>query len=90
MKTVISEIQNAQIPLDVTYADIDYMDRYQDFTIGEGWEQLPKYIEQIHSENMHIVLIFDPAVQVDGQPFARGLHSVCYLHLFLINQCLLL
>lgn len=35
MKTLISEIQNAQIPLDVAYADIDYMDRYQDFTIGE-------------------------------------------------------
>uniref|UniRef100_A0A914S0Y1 Glycoside hydrolase family 31 TIM barrel domain-containing protein n=1 Tax=Parascaris equorum TaxID=6256 RepID=A0A914S0Y1_PAREQ len=40
-----------------------------------GWEHLPNYVEQIHSENMHIVLIFDPAVQVDGKPFQRGLYS---------------
>ena len=35
MKTVISRVQAAGIPLDVPYADIDYMNAYKDFTEGD-------------------------------------------------------
>lgn len=34
MKAVVARVQAAQIPLDVPYADIDYMERYKDFTLG--------------------------------------------------------
>jgi alpha-glucosidase (family GH31 glycosyl hydrolase) len=34
MQAAVSRTQQAGIPLDVTYADIDYMDRYKDFTTG--------------------------------------------------------
>jgi len=32
MEDTIWRIRNAKIPIDVAYADIDYMDRYKDFT----------------------------------------------------------
>ncbi|VDM38291.1 unnamed protein product [Toxocara canis] len=75
LKNVITEVQNAGIPIDVVYADIDYMNRYQDFTTGAGWEELPSFAQQLHAQNMHMILIFEPALQVDGEPFSRGLAS---------------
>lgn len=35
MKETVDRIQNASIPIDIAYADIDYMERYKDFTIGK-------------------------------------------------------
>lgn len=35
MEDVVAKVQAANIPLDIPYADIDYMDRYKDFTIGK-------------------------------------------------------
>lgn len=32
---VVNRTQAAGIPLDIPYADIDYMERYTDFTVGE-------------------------------------------------------
>lgn len=35
LKSVVEEVRNADIPLDVIYADIEYMHRYNDFSVGE-------------------------------------------------------
>ncbi|MFH4983435.1 hypothetical protein AB6A40_010144 [Gnathostoma spinigerum] len=34
LKEAVSSVREAGIPFDVAYADIDYMNRYQDFTLG--------------------------------------------------------
>lgn len=34
MKDRVDAVRNYQIPFDVAYADIDYMERYKDFTVG--------------------------------------------------------
>lgn len=74
LKDTIGRIQNAQIPIDVAYADIDYMERYKDFTTGqEKWSDFPKYAEELHSKNVKLTLIFDPAIEVDYDSFQRGL-----------------
>ncbi|KHJ78087.1 glycosyl hydrolase, family 31, partial [Oesophagostomum dentatum] len=72
MKTVVARVQAAQIPLDIVYADIDYMDRYKDFTVGANWADFGAYVDDLHKMGLHLILIFDPAVEVDYATFQRG------------------
>ncbi|KAK6734135.1 hypothetical protein RB195_017734 [Necator americanus] len=65
----------AGIPLDTSVADIDYMDRYKDFTVGEKWSKLGSYVEDLHSRGMRTILMFDPAIQVDYDTFNRGMDA---------------
>uniref|UniRef100_F1KPW3 Maltase n=1 Tax=Ascaris suum TaxID=6253 RepID=F1KPW3_ASCSU len=75
LKETISAVQEAGVPLDVVYADIDHMDLYQDFTLGQNWTELPTYVKQLHDQSMHAILIFDPAIQVDSESFQRGINA---------------
>ncbi|ETN75008.1 glycosyl hydrolase, family 31 [Necator americanus] len=61
------------VPIETTVCDIEYMDRYKDFTIGKGWEELPTYVEELHKKGMRAILIWDPAIQVDYDVFERAL-----------------
>ncbi|XP_043925917.1 maltase-glucoamylase, intestinal-like [Protopterus annectens] len=56
------EMKTQGIPYDVQYADIDYMDRQMDFTLGEKFRRLPEIIDKMHSEGMRVVVILDPAI----------------------------
>ncbi|CAJ0565183.1 unnamed protein product, partial [Mesorhabditis spiculigera] len=64
--------QAAGIPLDVPYADIDYMSHYEDFTEGDKWAGFPDYAKQLHTQGLHLILIFDPAIEVDYDSFQRA------------------
>ncbi|VDK29332.1 unnamed protein product [Gongylonema pulchrum] len=120
MKETIERIRNAKIPIDVAYADIDYMERYKDFTISEVavqivctiiddfkkkkknhriptnciafsyssregsyssilfkkyWRDFKSYADELHKQNMHLILIFDPAIEVDYPSFQRALQK---------------
>ncbi|EYB85228.1 hypothetical protein Y032_0302g1857 [Ancylostoma ceylanicum] len=72
MKAVVARVQAAQIPLDVPYADIDYMERYKDFTLGPDWAGFGAYVDDLHKMGLHLILIFDPAVEADYGSFQRG------------------
>ncbi|VDN25430.1 unnamed protein product [Cylicostephanus goldi] len=75
MKEVVERNIRAGIPFDTVVGDIDYMDRYKDFTIGEDWKAFPAYVDKLHSQGMRVVLMFDPAVQVNYAPFERAIQS---------------
>jgi alpha-glucosidase (family GH31 glycosyl hydrolase) len=76
MKDTVKRIQDANIPIDIAYADIDYMENFRDFTLGqEKWGDFPKFAEQLHSEDMHLFLIFDPAVEADYDSFQRAMEQ---------------
>ncbi|PAV80118.1 hypothetical protein WR25_02992 [Diploscapter pachys] len=75
MKAVISRVQAAGVPLDVPYADIDYMNAYKDFTEGDKWTGFPNYTDQLHQQGLHMIVIFDPAVEVDYDSFKRALQQ---------------
>ncbi|KIH50964.1 glycosyl hydrolase, family 31 [Ancylostoma duodenale] len=78
----------AGIPVDTVVADIDYMDRYKDFTIGkyligkensktncnsQNFAGLPEYVKRLHSMGMRTVFMFDPAIQVNYESFEAGI-----------------
>ncbi|KAM9316521.1 sucrase-isomaltase, intestinal [Gastrophryne carolinensis] len=52
----------AQIPYDVQYADIDYMERQMDFTIGANFSGLPALVDKIRNEGMKFIILLDPAI----------------------------
>ena len=107
MQNIVSRVQTAGVPLDVVYADIDYMSHYEDFTEGDvsgtthtkhigsikeillprhsfqSWLGFGDYAKKLHSNGLHIILIFDPAVEVDYSSFQRALAQVR----FTIRSC---
>uniref|UniRef100_A0AC34R2N3 Uncharacterized protein n=1 Tax=Panagrolaimus sp. JU765 TaxID=591449 RepID=A0AC34R2N3_9BILA len=73
---VVNRTRAAGIPQDVQFSDIDYMNRYQDFTYNKddpSWANLPQVIDSLHNDyGMHFTLIYDPGVEADYDAFARG------------------
>lgn len=69
----------AQIPYDIQYTDIDYMDRQLDFTIDDEFRGLPEFVDQIRKEGMKYIIILDPAIsgnETNGYPaYDRGVEK---------------
>lgn len=49
---------DAGIPLDAQWNDIDYMDRYNDFTYDlKNFHGLPEFVDELHGKGMHYMCI---------------------------------
>ncbi|KAF2361392.1 Glycoside hydrolase family 31, partial [Trinorchestia longiramus] len=76
IREVRQRMKDAGIPQDVQVADIDYMDRYRDFTIDPtNWADLPALTDELHADDVKLTLILDPAVVIDFDnypPAVRG------------------
>uniref|UniRef100_A0A670ID22 P-type domain-containing protein n=1 Tax=Podarcis muralis TaxID=64176 RepID=A0A670ID22_PODMU len=59
--TEISDLYDAmraaKIPYDVQYADIDYMERQLDFTIGPEFSKLPALVDKMKLDGMRFIII---------------------------------
>lgn len=67
--------RDANIPFDVQWNDIDYMDRGNDFTYDQArFGGLPEFVDELHRLNMHYMLIFDPGVSQEPNyyPYSLG------------------
>ena len=53
-------------PIDVMWADIDYMDRWRDFTIASNisWAGLNDFVKELHREKRYFVPIMDAGVAI--------------------------
>ncbi|MEE6501195.1 hypothetical protein FKM82_004095 [Ascaphus truei] len=71
-----NEMKAAQIPYDVQYADIDYMERQMDFTLSQNFSGLPALFDHIKSEGMRCIIMLDPAIAGNEtkpyEAFTRG------------------
>ncbi|KAF0295157.1 Sucrase-isomaltase, intestinal [Amphibalanus amphitrite] len=66
IRDVRERMKAAEIPQDVQYSDIDYMDGKRDFTIDpNNFADLPTFIQELREEGVRFVLIYDPAIAAD-------------------------
>ncbi|KAL5119889.1 hypothetical protein ACEQ8H_002251 [Pleosporales sp. CAS-2024a] len=61
---VVANYSMAKIPLETMWTDIDYMDGYKVFTLGQNFplDKMRSLVSSLHSNNQHYVLMVDPAV----------------------------
>lgn len=66
VREVVSEHQKNDIPLDSIYLDIDYMERYKDFTVDEkAFPEFEKFVKEMKDQNIHLVPIIDAGVKIE-------------------------
>lgn len=67
VREVVKNYRENQIPLDSVYLDIDYMERYKDFTVNsERFPEFPEFVEEMKKENIHLVPIIDAGVKEEA------------------------
>ncbi len=63
---VADSYKEADIPLDAIFLDIDYMERFKDFTIhNERFPDFKKFVSYMKSRGIRLVPIIDAAVKVE-------------------------
>ncbi|CAF2678069.1 unnamed protein product [Rotaria sp. Silwood2] len=83
MQMVVKRNRDAGIPLDVQYADIDYMDARKIFTVDPvNYRGLKEYFAQLNSEGVRTIVILDPGMfddQVYYQPTVQGINNDVFI-----------
>jgi len=66
VRQVAEEYRKRNIPLDSIYMDIDYMERYKDFTIDEeGFPEFEQFCDEMREQGIHLVPIIDAGVKIE-------------------------
>ena len=72
VRNVIRGYDEAGIPLDAVYLDIDYMDHFKNFTVDrEAFPDFECFVREIRSQGIHLVPIIDAGVKKEDG------YSVC-------------
>ena len=78
------------IPLDAIWSDIDYMNKYQDFTLNENFTRTD--FDTIFNKSLHWVPIIDIGIYKDNDSssaYQKGNHSDIFIKSFLTEAPLL-
>ncbi|MGN1267382.1 MAG: TIM-barrel domain-containing protein, partial [Dorea sp.] len=66
IREVVRNHRENNVPLDAVYLDIDYMERYKDFTINEEtFPEFPSFVKEMKNEDIHLVPIIDAGVKIE-------------------------
>ncbi|OXB77046.1 UNVERIFIED_CONTAM: hypothetical protein H355_007693 [Colinus virginianus] len=79
---LVEDMKAAQIPYDVQYTDIDYLERQLDFTLSPRFSGLPELINKIRAEGMRYIPILDPAISVNETnylAYTRGVEKDVFI-----------
>ncbi|XP_070186369.1 lysosomal alpha-glucosidase-like isoform X3 [Littorina saxatilis] len=70
LNEVIQRNRAANIPYDVQWNDIDYMDAYKDWTYdaNKTYVGLPEIVDDLHSHNQRYIMIIDPGISSIQKP----------------------
>ncbi|XP_033832313.1 sucrase-isomaltase, intestinal [Periophthalmus magnuspinnatus] len=63
VKATVERNRAVQIPYDIQYTDIDYMEDKKDFTYDKvKFAELPQFYDYLHDKGQRYILILDPAI----------------------------
>ena len=66
VRKVVKKYRESGIPLDAVYLDIDYMERYKDFTVDKkSFPNFKEFVAEMKEEGIHLVPIIDAAVKIE-------------------------
>ena len=70
VREVVDGHRKNGIPLDAVYLDIDYMERYKDFTVNqETFPNFKEFTSEMKEQSIHLVPIIDAGVKIEeGYP----------------------
>ncbi len=67
VREVVKKHKENNLPIDSVYLDIDYMEKYKDFTINEEtFPDFENFVAEMKTENIHIVPIIDAGVKIES------------------------
>ncbi len=78
VREIVRRHREGGLPLDSVYLDIDYMERYKDFTVDEEkFPDFPEFVKEMKAEHIHLVPIIDAGVKIEeGYPvYEEGLKN---------------
>jgi len=81
-------MQDADLPLDVQWTDIDAMSSFLDFTYDDqNFHDLPKLVRELQADGIHYVNIIDPGIsstQSNGTylPYDEGIKRGIFMTKF--------
>ena len=64
-RKVAEGYRKANIPLDMIYMDIDYMDSYKDFTLGRQFDDFADFVQEMKDEHIRLIPIIDAGVKIE-------------------------
>lgn len=66
IREVVKGHREKKIPLESIYMDIDYMERFKDFTVNqERFPDFPEFVKEMKAQHIHLVPIIDAGVKVE-------------------------
>ena len=66
IREVVEKHRENHIPLESVYMDIDYMERFKDFTVNqERFPDFPEFVKEMKEQHIHLVPIIDAGVKVE-------------------------
>lgn len=66
IETVVQKYRENQIPIDMVYLDIDYMQDYKDFTVNaERFPAFGQFVQKMKEEQIHLIPIIDAGVKIE-------------------------
>ena len=78
---VVDSYRKRNIPIDAVYLDIDYMERYKDFTVNkETFPDFADFVKKMREKHIHLVPIIDAGVKIeDGyDTYEEGRKNGCF------------